>query len=59
MLLPCKVILIQIFATPSDMGGACSLCLNREMLYHHVHMRFMDMFNYDYLIVKNDDTKDG
>jgi hypothetical protein len=56
-LLPCKVILIQIFATPSDMGEACSLFSNIEVLYHHVHMRFMVMFNYDYLVVKNDDTK--
>jgi hypothetical protein len=29
------------------------------VLYHHVHMRFMVMFNYDYLVVKNDDTKNG
>jgi hypothetical protein len=28
-----------------------------EVLYHHVHMRFMVMFNYGYLVVKNDDTK--
>jgi hypothetical protein len=57
--IPCKVILIRIFATPSDMGEACSLCLNVEMLYHHVYMRFMVRFNYDYLVVKNDDTKNG
>jgi hypothetical protein len=36
-LIPCKVILIRISATPSDMGEACSLCLNVEVLYHHVH----------------------
>jgi hypothetical protein len=29
------------------------------VLYHHVHMRFMVRFNYDYLVVKNDDTKNG
>jgi hypothetical protein len=34
-------------------------CLNVEVLYHHVHMRFMVNFNYDYLVVKNDDTKNG
>jgi hypothetical protein len=51
------VILIQISATPSDMGETCSLCSNVEVLYHHVHMRFMVRLNYDYFIVKNDDTK--
>jgi hypothetical protein len=58
-LIPCKVILIQISVTPSNMGEACSLCLNIEVLYHHVHMRFMARFNYDYLVVKNDDTKNS
>jgi hypothetical protein len=29
------------------------------VLYHHVHMRFMVRFNYDYLVVENDDTKNG
>jgi hypothetical protein len=56
-LLPYKVILIQISATPSDMSETCSLCSNIEVLYHHVYMRFMIMFNYDYLIVENDNTK--
>jgi hypothetical protein len=51
------IILIRISMTPSDMGEACSLCSNVEVLYHHVHMRFMVRFNYDYLVVKNDDTK--
>jgi hypothetical protein len=41
------------------MGEACSLCSNVEVLYRHVHMIFMVMFNYDYLVVKNDDTKNG
>jgi hypothetical protein len=58
-LLPCKVIIIRISTTPSDMGEACSLCINVEELYHHVHMRFMVRFNYDYLVVKNDDSKNG
>jgi hypothetical protein len=58
-LLPCIVILIRISVTSSDMGEACSLCLNLEVLYHHVHMRFMVRFNYDYVVVKNDDTKNG
>jgi hypothetical protein len=57
--IPCKVILIRISMTPSDMGEACSLCLNIEVLYHHVHMRFMVRFNYDYLVDENDDTKNG
>jgi hypothetical protein len=58
-LIPCKVILIRISATPSDMTDAYSLCSNVEVLYHHVHMRFMVRLNYDYLVVKNDDTKNG
>jgi hypothetical protein len=32
-------------------------CHSVEVLYHFVYMRFMVMFNYDYLVVKNDDTK--
>jgi hypothetical protein len=42
---------------PSDMGEACSLCANVEVLFHYVHMRFMVMFNYDYMVVENDDNK--
>jgi hypothetical protein len=53
------IILIRISVTASDMGEACSLCLNVEVLYHYVHMRFMVRFNYDYLVFKNDDTKNG
>jgi hypothetical protein len=53
------IILIRISTTPLNMGDACSLCPNVEVLYHHVHMRFMISFNYDYLVVKNDDTKNG
>jgi hypothetical protein len=45
--------------TPSDMDEACLLCPNVEVLCHHVRMRLMVMFNYDYLVVKNDDTKNG
>jgi hypothetical protein len=30
-------LLIQISIKPSDMGEACSLCPNVEVLYHHVH----------------------
>jgi hypothetical protein len=58
-LIPCKVILIQISVTPSDMGDACSLCSNVEVIYHHVHMRFMVMFSYDYLVIKINDTKNS
>jgi hypothetical protein len=34
-------------------------CHSVEVLYHYVHMRvmIMVMLNYDYLVVKNDDTK--
>jgi hypothetical protein len=51
--------LIQISETPSDMGEACSLRPNIEVLHLHVHMRFIVMFNYDYLVVKNDYTNNG
>jgi hypothetical protein len=56
-----RSLLIQISVTPSDMGEACSLCINVEVIYHYVHMRFMVMvmLNYDYLVVKNVDTKNG
>jgi hypothetical protein len=54
-----KWLLIQIFTTPLDMGDACSLYSNIEVIYHHVHMRFMVMFIYDYLVVKNNDIKNG
>jgi hypothetical protein len=30
-----------------------------EALFHYVQMIFMVMFNYDYLVVKNYDTKNG
>jgi hypothetical protein len=53
------IILIRISTTQSDMGDACSLCSNVEVLYHQVDMRFMVRFNYDYLVVENDDTKNG
>jgi hypothetical protein len=38
------------------MGEACSLCTNVEVLYLYVHKRFMVMLNFDYLVVKNDET---
>jgi hypothetical protein len=41
------------------MGDACSLRINIEVLYHYVHVRVMVMLNYDYLVVKNDATKNG
>jgi hypothetical protein len=34
-------------------------CHSVEVLFHYVHMRFMVMLNYGYLVVKNDDTKNG
>jgi hypothetical protein len=46
-------LLIRIFVTPSDMGEACSLCTNVEVLYHYVHMRVLVMLKYDYLVVEN------
>jgi hypothetical protein len=39
------IILIRIFVMLSNMGEPCSLCLNVEVLYHHVHMRFMVRLN--------------
>jgi hypothetical protein len=58
-LIPCKVMLIRVSAVPSDMGEVCPLCLSIEVLYHHVHMRFMVRFNYDYLVLDINDTKNG
>jgi hypothetical protein len=52
-------LLIRISTTPSDMNEACSLCPNVEVLNHYVHMRFTVLFSYDYLVVENDDTKNG
>jgi hypothetical protein len=51
--------LIRISTTPSDMGEACSLCSNMEVLFHHVHMRLMVRFKYEYLEVEINDTKIG
>jgi hypothetical protein len=51
-----RCILIRIFVTPSVRGDAYSLC-SVEVTFHYVHMRFIVMFNYDYLIVENDDNK--
>jgi hypothetical protein len=36
-------------------------CYSVEVIYHYVHMRVMVMvmLNYDYLVVENDDTKNG
>jgi hypothetical protein len=50
---PCKVIiLIQISATPSDMGEAClllSFCRNAIPLCSHESFGYV---NYDYLVVE-------
>jgi hypothetical protein len=32
-------------------------CHSVEVLFHYVHMRLIVMFNDDYLVVENDDTK--
>jgi hypothetical protein len=48
-----------VLSVISLQGEACLLCTNVEVLYYHVHMRFMVIFNYGYLVVKNDDTKNG
>jgi hypothetical protein len=34
-------------------------CHSVEVSFHYDHMRFMIIFNYDYLVVENDDTKNG
>jgi hypothetical protein len=34
-------------------------CHSVEVPFHFIHMRFMIMFNYDYFVVENDDTKNG
>jgi hypothetical protein len=41
------------------MSEACSLCTNIEVIYHYLYMIVMVMLNYDYLVVENDDTKNG
>jgi hypothetical protein len=53
-----KWLLIRISATPSDMGEACWMCTNVEVIHHYVIWVY-GYVNYDYLIVKNDDTKNG
>jgi hypothetical protein len=32
-------------------------CQSAEVTFHYVHIRFMVMINYGYLVVENDDTK--
>jgi hypothetical protein len=49
-------LLIRISATPSDMDEACSLCTNIEVIHHYIIWDY-GYVNYDYLVVKNDDTK--
>jgi hypothetical protein len=39
------------------MGETYSLCSNVEVLFHYVPMRFMVMFNYDYMVVKINGAK--
>jgi hypothetical protein len=34
-------------------------CHSVEVLFHPVHVRLMVRFNYDYLVVKINDTKNG
>jgi hypothetical protein len=40
---PYKVTIDSNLRDTSDMGEACSLCTNVEVLYHYVHMRVMVM----------------
>jgi hypothetical protein len=40
------------------MGEACSLCTNVEVIHHYVIWDYVYV-NYDYLVVENDDTKNG
>jgi hypothetical protein len=56
---PCKVTIDSNLCDTLGMGEACSLCTNVEVILHYILMRFMFMFNYGYLVVKNDDTKNG
>jgi hypothetical protein len=34
-------------------------CHSIEVLFHHIHMTLMVLFNYDYLVVEINDTKNG
>jgi hypothetical protein len=53
-------LLIQISATPSDMGEACSLLSFRRSDIHLCSHESFGYVNYDYLVVKKiDDTKNG
>jgi hypothetical protein len=45
--------------TLSDMVRLVCCCHSVEMLFRHVHMRLMVRFNYDYLVVEINDTKNG
>jgi hypothetical protein len=52
----CK--LTRVSMKPSDMGDTCLLqSFHNSAIFTYVHMRFMFMFNYDYLVVENDDNK--
>jgi hypothetical protein len=52
-----RCLLIQISATPSDMGEACSLLSFRRSAIPLCSHESFGYVNYDYLVVKNDDTK--
>jgi hypothetical protein len=60
-LIPCKVILYW-FESPWHLRIWVRLvrcCHSVEVLFHHVRMRVLVMFSYDYLVVKINDTKNG
>jgi hypothetical protein len=57
---PCKVTIDSNLHDTLGYGVKLLRCCHSvEVVFHYVHMRFMVMINYDYLVVKNDDTKNG
>jgi hypothetical protein len=49
----------SISVTPLDIGDACSLLSFRRSAISPCHMRLMVRFNYDYLVIEINDTKNG
>jgi hypothetical protein len=52
-------LLIRISVTPLDMCDTCSLLSFHRSATSPCSMRLMVIFNYDYLVFENDDTKNG
>jgi hypothetical protein len=53
----CKVYIDSNLVTSSNMVMLVRCYHYVEVSFHYVHIRFMIIFNYDYLVVEIDDTK--